>query len=51
VEILEVLNLIRDKLPGVDLKALAREIEKKKDGFSVLAISFEPGRLAEVVNF
>lgn len=46
-----MLKLISDKLPGADLEQLAFEIEKKRDGYSVLAIAFEQGRLAEVVNF
>ncbi|GHV02364.1 hypothetical protein FACS1894211_13640 [Clostridia bacterium] len=38
-------------MPGADLEQLARDIEKKRDGYSVLAISFESGKLNEVVNF
>ncbi|MDR1094743.1 MAG: helix-turn-helix domain-containing protein [Clostridiales bacterium] len=51
MKILEVLELIRDKLPGADLEQLAREVEKKRDGYSVLAISFEAGKLNEVADF
>lgn len=51
MEVLEVLRLISDKLPGVDIEQLARDIEKKNNAYSVLAIEFEDGKLAELTDF
>jgi carbohydrate diacid regulator len=52
VEILEILNLIKDKLPGVDINALAGDIERRQNGYSVLAIEVQSGgRTSDITDF
>jgi len=52
VEILEILNLIKDRLPGVDINALAGDIERRQNGYSVLAIEVQNGgRTSDIADF
>ena len=51
MEILEVLNLIKDKLPDVDIETLAADIERSRDGYSVLAVETGNDGGSDIMEF
>ena len=51
MDVLEILNLIKDKLPGIDIKQLAADIDSKRSGYSVLAVELHGGKFSELTDF